>query len=243
MSSRPAEAVASQTPAAGSLILPGLPGQSATLRYELSTDLVTLSDARPAEAEAIRTARTHIMARHLEDGRRGLSVTAATSDVGCSFVAANLAVALSQAGVSTLLIDGDMRRPQIDGFIRASAPTAGLKQYLSSDSGAVSNYIHHEVLPALSIMYAGGVADDAQELLASENFRSLVERCLRDFEFTIIDTPAAAGIADALRIASMVGYTLIVAKTHVSRSAEVANLSKQLQEDGAVVIGAVLNEI
>jgi capsular exopolysaccharide synthesis family protein len=243
MSSRPAEAVAPQTSAAGSLILPGLPGQSANLRYELSPDLVTMSETRPAEAEAIRTARTHIMARHLEDGRRGLSVTAATAGVGCSFVAANLAVALSQAGVSTLLIDGDMRRPQIDDFIRASAPTAGLKQYLSSERSAVSNYIHHEVLPALSIMYAGGVADDAQELLASENFRSLVERCLRDFEFTIIDTPAATGIADALRIASMVGYTLVVAKTHVSRSSEVANLAKQLQEDGAVVIGAVLNEI
>ncbi|PZQ58324.1 MAG: diutan polysaccharide export protein [Phenylobacterium zucineum] len=222
--------------------MPGLPGQDTELRYELSSDLVTLTDARPAEAEAMRTVRTHIMARHLEDGRRGLALCAATQSVGCTFVAANLAVALSQAGIATLLIDGDMRAPQVDSLIRPSVPTAGLKQCLSNPDRPPGDFIHHEVLPNLSVMYAGGIADNAQELLASDAYRNLIERCLRDFEFTIIDTPAAEGVADALRIASMIGYTLIVAKANVSRSNALANLAKQLQEDGAEVVGTILNE-
>ena len=239
MSSSPSDTTATRP----SLVMPGLAGQASDLRYEFSPDLVTMSDARPAEAEAIRTARTHIMARHLEGGRRGLSVSAATHGIGCSFVTANLAVALSQAGVATLLIDGDLRRPQLESFIRPSAPTAGLKQHLSNPDRPPGDFIHHEVLPNLSIMYAGGIADNAQELLASDAFKNLVERCLRDFEFTIIDTPAANGVADALRIASKIGYTLIVAKAHVSRSTDVQALAKQLQEDGAEVVGTVLNEI
>lgn len=234
-------AVEPATPA--SLPVPGVLGNDVELRYELTSDLVMMSDARPAEAEAIRTVRTHIMARHLGDGRRGLAVNAATPGVGCSFVAANLAVALSQAGVTTLLIDGDMRRPQLEQFIRPSTATAGLKQCLASPDRPMGDFIHHEVLPHLSVIYAGGVAENAQELLASDVFRSVIERCLRDFEFTIIDAPAAKTSADGLRIASIFGYTMLVAKAHVSRSSEIANLARQLQEDGAEVIGTILNEI
>src|SRR5260221_7357106 len=84
--------------------------------YTLSPELVTLSDARPAEAEAIRTMRTHIMARHLEDGRRGLTMCSATKGVGCTFMAANLAVALAQIGIKTLLIDADLRDPGVQAF-------------------------------------------------------------------------------------------------------------------------------
>jgi len=214
----------------------------AEYRYELSPDLVMLSDTRFAEAEAIRTVRTHVMARHMEDGRRGLAVCAATAGVGCSFTAANLAVALSQAGIATLLIDGDLRAPQIQTFIKPSVPTAGLKQCLAAPDRPASDFTHQEVLPNLSVMYAGGVAHDAQELLASEAFKRLIERCLRDFQFTIIDTPAAADVADALRIGSVIGYTLIVAKAHTTRSSEVAVLARQLQGDGAEIVGAVLND-
>lgn len=222
--------------------LPGAVGADSTMTYELSPDLVTLSDARQSEAEAIRTVRTHVVARHLEDGRRGLAISAATAGVGCSFTAANLAVALSQGGIATLLIDGDLRAPQIEEFIRPSAATAGVRQYLSASDTRIGDYIHHEVLPNLSVMYSGGVASDAQELLAGDSFKRLIERCLRDYEFTIIDTPAAKDVADALRISSIIGYALIVAKAHTSRSNDVAVLARQLQQDGAEVVGTILNE-
>ena len=217
-------------------------GAEARLRYELSPDLVTLSDARPADAEAIRTLRTHIMARHLGDGRRGLAICGATAGVGCSFTAANLGMALSQVGISTLLIDGNLRAPGLEKFIRPSTSTDGLSQYLAARDSVISDAIHAEVVPNLSVMYAGGVAANAQELLGSDAFRRLIERCLRDFEFTIIDTPPGDTCADNLRISAMVGYTLIVARADISRANEVMALSRQLRDDGADVIGSVLSQ-
>lgn len=211
--------------------------------YELSSDLVTLAEGRPSEAEAIRTIRTHMVARHIRDGRRGIAVCGPEPGVGCTFTAANLAVALAQAGISTLLIDADMRSPQVDVFIKPLVGTIGLKQCVEREDVSPPECIHNEVLPNLSIMYSGGKADNAQELLAGEAFRRTIERCLRDYEFTVIDTPPANAWADARRIASLVGYTLIVARSNVTLTSTVAQLADKLREDGARVVGTVLSEV
>jgi len=213
------------------------------LSYKLSPELVTLSEGRPLEAEAIRTMRTHIMARHVEDGRRGLAMCAATGDVGCTFMAANLAVSLAQIGVKTLLIDADMRAPAVQKFIEPTVATDGLIQSLTSPDLHPYDLIHPGVLPNLSVLFAGGVAENAQELLGSERFKDLIDRCLRDFEFTILDTPPINLCADARRISTVVGYGLIVAKRHITYFTDIGVLAAQLQEDGAKVVGTVLNEV
>lgn len=214
-----------------------------TARYEMSADLVTLSDARPNEAEAMRTIRTHIVARHMKDGRRGIAICGPGPGVGTTFTATNLAVALAQVGVATLLIDGNMRTPGVERFIKPEVETPGLRHCIDADGPTPTECIHQEVLPNLSVLYSGGHADNAQELLASDNFRRLIDRSLRDYEFTVIDTPPANECADARRISSLIGYTVIVARANVTLTNEVAELADKLQEDGARVVGTVLNEV
>jgi len=213
------------------------------LSYKLSSDLVTLNDRSPVEAEAIRTMRTHIMARHVEDGRRGLAFCAPTGEVGCTFMAANLAVSLAQIGIKTLLIDGDLRSPSIEKLVQPTTPTQGLVQCLTSADQHPYDLIHPEVLPNFSILFSGGIADNAQELLGSERFKDLIDRCLRDFEFTIVDTPPINRCADSRRICTVVGYSVIVAKRNITYFADVNMLAAQLEEDGAKVVGTVLNEV
>lgn len=209
----------------------------------LSPDLVTLADDRQPEAEAIRTIRTHVVARHIKDGRRGLAVCAPSDGAGCSFTAANLAIALAQVGISTLLIDGDMRNPAVEEFIRPQDTPRGLRHCISPDADvSATECIHGDVLPNLSVLYSGGHADNAQELLAGEPFRQLIERCLRDYEFTVVDTPPTKQCADARRIGTIIGYALIVARSRVTLTSEVASLAAKLHEDGVKVVGTVLNE-
>jgi capsular exopolysaccharide synthesis family protein len=209
--------------------------------YTLSPDVVMVSAAHDEQAESIRTLRTHIMAQHVEDGRRGLAICGASRDVGCTFVAVNLAVALSQIGINTLLIDGDLRHPSIHRLIQPSKPVPGLWQALATDEGA-ADHIQSAVLPNLSILYAGGATQDAQELLASDNFKDMIDRCLRDFDVTIIDTPAANSCADARRISTVIGYSVIVAQRNKSFVGDISALAAQLHEDRARVVGTVMNE-
>jgi protein-tyrosine kinase len=213
-----------------------------TLTPAVSENVAILSAPTGAAAEAIRALRTHLMAQHVGEGRRALAVCGASHNVGRTFVAVNLAVALAQIGLKTLLIDADLRYPAVDKMLPSPRQKVGLKQALADRDFEFSDAFVEDVVPNLSVLYSGGAAENPQELLAGERFKSLMDNCLVDFDFTIVDTPAANSSSDARRISTVVGYSLIVARQKVSFVNDVRTLTKQLEADHATVVGTVLNE-
>jgi capsular exopolysaccharide synthesis family protein len=211
-------------------------------QYSFSESLVTLSDPFAQSAEYIRALRTHVMAQHVEAGRRALAISEASPKLGATFVAANLAVSLAQAGVKTLLIDGNLREPTIQRMIIPDRELPGLRECLSVAGSSVGDFVQGDILPNLSVLYSGGSAPNAQELLARASFEQVINSCLRDYEMTIIDTPPANSCADARRIASVAAYSLIVSRRHKGLVADVKTLATQLRADHSTVIGTVLND-
>jgi len=218
-------------------------GGSGDRRIEFSRSLVVLSDPNGVQAEAIRAVRTHVMAQHINRGRRALAICAPSRGVGCTFTATNLAVALSRIGVRTLLIDGDLREPGVHQLIRPrQGYTGGLAHCLEAVDSSFADQIDAEVVPGLSIIYAGKGALDPQELLASDRFKALIEFCLREFDVTIIDTPPSNISSDARQVSSVVGYSLIVTGRDQTFIEDVKTLAGQLEGVHAKVIGTVLNK-
>ncbi len=209
--------------------------------FGFAPSLVMVVDSSCPQADAIRALRTHIMAQHINLGRRALAVCAPNVDVGCSFVAANLAVSLSQIGVKTLLIDGDLRNPSLARMIRRSDGNTGLTECLQSPGAPFASNIDSDVLPNLSLLYAGGSVANTQELLGGEHFKALMNYCLREYDVTIVDTPPANTSTDARRIGSVVGYALIVTAKDKTFVKDMKTLAGELRSDGCLPVGSVLN--
>lgn len=208
----------------------------------IAPGVVAVTDPSGGQAEAIRVLRTHIQSQHLQLGRRALAVCGVGNGEGCTFVATNLAVALSQIGISTLLIDTNLRDPGVSQLLQKDAAAGGLKACLMNPTAPITGFINSEVLPNLSILQAGGIAADAQELLSTDRFEEVLNTCLRTFDATIVDTAPANASADGLRVSNVVGYSLIVARKHVTRVADVKTLAAQLNANRAKLVGTVLNE-
>jgi protein-tyrosine kinase len=209
--------------------------------YEISSSLVVLGASPPRSAEAINALRSHLQVQHLQQGRRALVLCAPSRGAGCSFVTANLAVSMAQAGVRTLLIDGDMRSPSLPDYIRPATPKPGLAECLSDQEGAFLKYIQEDVLPDLSLLYAGTSSVPPQTLLAGDRLSNLLHFCLREFDLTLIDTPPANTNADARTISGVVGYAAIVAGRDLTFSQDIKTLASELMSDRVQVVGTILN--
>lgn len=208
-----------------------------------SPDLHILSDPSGIRAESIRALRTHLIAQHLRDGRRSLSICSPVIGAGCSYLAANLGVALGQTGVKTLLIDGNMRRqPGLQHYFMPDRDMPGLMQCLSDPNMSARDTVLENVQPGLSLLFSGGETPSAQELLASTAFKSLIDSCVRDYDLTIVDTPPANSSADARRIAAVLRYALVVACRNRSYVKDVRTLIAELTGDRVRVVGTYLND-
>lgn len=208
----------------------------------VSDEIVVLSDPASPRAESLRLLRTQIIAQHVGAGRRAFAVTGATDGSGVTFIAANLAAALSQVGIKTLLVDGNLRNPRQDAVFGIDPNGPGLSTYLALQANRPERVVYSNVLPNLSIVPAGPPVARPQELLSGARFRTGVDILLRQFDVAVFDTPATNENADALTVAGVLGYALVVARRDHSFVKDVQTLSAQLAASRATVIGAVLND-
>ncbi len=205
----------------------------------ISPAVVTAHDPFGKQAEAIRHLRSQLMLRWFGDRRIALAITTARSGGGTSWIAANLAVAFAQLGERTALIDANMRRPGQQELF-GLAPICGLSEVLSGRASIKEAYVVVPEFEKLSVMCAGSVPLNPQELLSRVAFSYLIESAPSTFDVLLIDTPPIDEAADAQIAAARAGGYLLSARLDDTRVAEVNRVKTTLEPAGSVFVGAVL---
>jgi receptor protein-tyrosine kinase len=94
----------------------------------------------------------------------------------------------------------------------------------------------------LSVLTAGPLPPNPQELLGRSTLTALLERLNENFDVILIDTPPSADFADAHTLSARAGATMFVARKNISRLELMRQQSESMAESGIKVVGAVLNE-
>lgn len=218
------------------------PASGATEAFTFAPTMVTLTAPRGRQASAIRSLAGELDVLHLAAGHRGLAVCGVSRAVGVSFMAANLAVALSERGRSVLLVDANLQHSGLDRLIQPPGAPLGLRDVLADPALRLHEVVCEDVLPSLSIVYAGHASERShQELLGSDALRRTLEAAMRDYDLTLVDTSAANLSADARRVATVVGHALIVARRDQSFADDLTTFTRELRQDGVAVVGTVFN--
>jgi len=217
---------------------PYLPAGNNSLSHELVAAYKPFSPV----VEQLRALRSQLMLRWFdtEADRKALALVSPGHGEGRSFIAANLAIVFSQLGERTLLIDADLRTPRQHDLFKLDN-RAGLSGVLAGRAN-VEAIVRIPSLLGLSVLPAGAVPPNPQELLGRPAFIETLHALSRDFDVVIIDTPAAKKYADAQTVAVRAGAAIMVARKNQSSLPEMVLLTRSLQESGATLVGSVLND-
>ena len=210
-------------------------------RKQFNPELITATTPFSAISETFRSVRSQLIRRFAQDGeRRALAVVSADAGDGKTFVAANLAIAFSQLGRRTLLIDGDMRSPRLHKVFGIDN-SRGLSNILS---GRLSARLLTPVtdLPSLFVLPVGAAPPNPLELLESPAFGLLIRELLGKFDHVIIDSPSAVTGADAGVIAARSGAFVSVARQGRTRMDSMFELVHSLRDSTTLSLGFILNE-
>ncbi|WP_326533328.1 chain length determinant protein tyrosine kinase EpsG [Pseudorhodoferax sp.] len=209
----------------------------------VSPELIAAYKPFSATVEQLRALRSQLVLRWFDadTDRKVLSVVSPSKGSGASFIAANLAIVFSQLGEKTVLVDANLRDPRQHLLFRTGSGP-GLSNLLLSGQASSDPIVHLLSFPNLSVLPAGAVPPNPQELLGRPVFADLLARLAKEHDVVLIDAPAADGFADAQMVAARAGAAIMVVRRNKAPVKQIAAVAQQIREAGAVLVGSVLND-
>jgi tyrosine-protein kinase Etk/Wzc len=212
-------------------------GQEAT---KVASHLITHFAPKAPVSEAYRTLRTNIQFSHLDNPPGSILVTSAGPGEGKSTTAANLAIAFSQMGTRTALLDTDFRRPILHSILGAEQEP-GVTNHLA-DEVPLEEIIRKTPVENLDLITCGVIPPNPSELLATEKMKEFVEELKKRYQMILFDTPPVIAVTDAVVLSLLVDGVVLVASAGQTSQQGLARAEDLLNNVGAKVMGVVLNK-
>jgi capsular exopolysaccharide synthesis family protein len=189
--------------------------------------------------EAMRGICASILLSRSDARPRIISVTSATPGEGKTTVAAHLGNAFAEAGLKTLVVEADLRKPDLSRQFGVNG-SEGLSLYLAGLVAPTARILETSI-PNLSIAPGGPVPPNPAALLHSERLSTFLQMAVAEYQVVIVDTPPLLSVADARIIGTKSdGVVLVVRAGHTARNL-VRRARQLLQGSHVPVLGMVLN--
>lgn len=207
---------------------------------ELNKKLIAAYSPFDSQVEELRSLRSQVLLRWIEHGNKSIAISAFEDSDACNLLAANLAIVFSQLGERTLLVDSNLRNPQLGSLFGLKIST-GLSDILAQRADKASIQKVNE-LRDLSVLTAGTNAPNPQELLARDQFGKLVSELEAEFDVVIYLTAPLSLAADAQIVAAKTKGVLLVTQRGLSPIKGLLQAKMQYQSSKVEIIGCVLAE-
>lgn len=216
--------------------------------------LMLQQSPKSAPSEAYRSIRTNILLSRfsasdpegIEAGSLSrksvvLVVTSTGPKEGKSITAANLAMAMAQAGQKVLLVDADLRRP-MQHRVFDMERSRGLSSVLAGELTLDEVIIETDV-PNLSVILSGSVPENPSEILGSVQMNELIEDVRERYDIVLFDSAPILGMTDTAVLASEADGVVMVIKAGQAPRKALQMAMAQLGKVGAHILGTILNDV
>ena len=200
--------------------------------------LPAASDASPLLSEAYRRLHLSVVYSRPDKIVRTIMVTSSEPGAGKSTTALNLATTVARTGRRTLLVDADLRKPQLAKLLGQSSGPSLSDLLLSNDLDT------RHLATSIENVFAVTVREpvkDVDMVLSSSRMRDLLAKMEAQFDLIIFDTPPVLAVADAVFLGEQCDATVVVASAGHTEAEALRQTIEELQDAKATVVGTVLN--
>ncbi|MDX2376588.1 polysaccharide biosynthesis tyrosine autokinase [Microbacterium sp. LRZ72] len=197
-------------------------------------------DPGSPSAESFRILRTNLQFLDI-DGPATFVLTSPSSGEGKSTITTNLATSIAANGVRVLVVEADLRRPQVHSYFGLEGG-AGLTDILIGRA-ELADVVQSWRSPNLHVLASGRIPPNPSELLGSQQMRELMVQLQERYDVVLYDTPPVLPVPDAAILSRNVGGVLLVASIDRTRRDEIRSAVAALQKVNAHISGVVVNRV
>lgn len=206
---------------------------------DVDPSIVTQHDPKSPISEAYRSLRTNFQFATLQQQPKTVMVTSSVPAEGKTTTAVNFAVTMADRGMRVLVVDTDLRRPNVHRVLKMERGT-GLADVLR-DQIPVKDVIRQTSTENLWAISSGKVPPNPSELIGSERMQRLMGELGKSFDLVVCDAPSVHVVTDPLLLATHVESVILVVSVERARRETIMRAKALLEKANPNVAGVVLN--
>ena len=205
------------------------------INYVDKSKNVINNDSKFAIVEGYKIARTNLVFSLSAAESNIAVVTSWSKGEGKSTATSNLAISFSKMGKKVLLIDCDLRRPNVHNLLKLDN-SVGLSEVVGRFK-TFNEALHRDVLPCLDVLTSGSIPPNPSELLASASFDNLINTIRNEYEYIIIDSPPLGVVTDTLLLKDYIGGYVVVVREKVTTHGDIEKTIQSIKLADSKILG------
>ncbi len=192
--------------------------------------------------ESFRSIRTSLILQSADRSSKIILLTSSINDEGKSFCSLNLATSFTSLKQPTILVNLDLRKPDIFVDKLGTEPLVSIHNYLAEDA-KLDDLIMNTEIPNLDYIASNEINADPVEMLASQKFAELMQRLREYYAYIIIDTPPIGPVGDAFVVMQYSDINLYISRANYTNWKFMRKKLMELEQKKHENVHVILNDV
>lgn len=191
--------------------------------------------------ESYKEIRTNVMFSLAGEGAKIICMTSTSPDDGKTTTCINLAITIAQTGINVLIIDGDLRKPEIHKILKLSTEP-GLTNALRGFC-ELNDAIQKTPYKNLDVLVSGHIPPNPVELLSSDEMAKLLETVKKSYDYIFIDVPPINSVTDVAVLSNLVSGIILIVRHCVTTFDDISSAIEKLKLVNGKILGFIMNDV
>lgn len=195
----------------------------------------------PKILNSFSSIETFLKYGNLDNPLKTILVTSGQDGEGKSVIASNIAIALANSGNKVLLVDADLKKPQLNKFFKIKA-TPSLAHYLfrKKELDEIIKSTHNNNLDLITCIE---FPQNPAVIITSERMQNFMNQVKQKYDYVVYDTSSLCLLKETASITKNIDEVIIVVKANYSKISDFLNTDFMLTESGTSNFNVVLNDV
>ncbi|MCB9207825.1 MAG: polysaccharide biosynthesis tyrosine autokinase [Ignavibacteriales bacterium] len=219
--------------------IPSIPSGSSLLFDALNE--TEQRELDPKIIESFSNIETFLKYGSLDKPLKTIMVTSGQDSEGKSLIASNVALALANSDHKVLLVDADLKNPQLNKFFRIKS-TPSLAHYLfrKKELNEIIRKTHNKNLDLITCIE---FPQNPSVIITSERMKNFMSIVKNHYDYIVYDTSSLCSLKETAEIAGEIDDVILVVRANKTKLTEILTAKSILEENNITGYNVVLNDV